>query len=230
MARTVTKDPVPHEILFSRLHLTVRWSTVLLPFEQVRLLPLLETDGYVMSQQLIALGAAGVEVGGEIARKGASVLSMNLDKLSLALESSSPESLVAEFDLVEEMLWRGVGFSSSQHAQFYELIAQAIVNLDRSAIDLMRSLNLSSEVSDPLSEAFGVGSLRDVTLRLVSTEGTALGPDWREFQIEPSFRSQGGLRVNVVYRSKERAPVVAFASSVEERVSRAVGMLKRFNA
>lgn len=230
MARTAKNASAPHEVVFSRLSLSVRWSTVLLPFEQVRLLPLLETEGYVVGRQLSTPGLlAEAEASGEIGRKGGSVLRLNLDRLTLSLDSSSPESLVAEFDLVEEMLGRGLGFNSSEHAHFYELLVNAIVSLDRSAIDLMRSTSLSPDLCKPLSVVFGTASLRNVALKLVSPDGTAHGPDWREFLIEPSFRGQGGLRVNTVYRSVERGPVVALAASIKDVVLRAVGVLEGLN-
>ena len=215
-------------IAYTRLHLAVRWSTILLPFEQARFLSLLPGEGYVVSPE-VAEGLRGftaAAASGRVARKGKTALDMDVDKATLGIEASEPGSLISDFEEIEMLLESQLGFGSREHAHFYELLASGLITVNRPALDLMRSLELSASVTEPLSAAFGLGRLRDVSIKLVQEQGTALSPNWCEVQIDPSFRSDDQLRFNIVYRSGNRDEVLGFATRTEAALTAAARVLE----
>lgn len=211
-----------HELDLIGLRLSVGWNTVLLPFEQSKFISLLPSEGYVLTadfRQLAASGGASVEASGAIGRKGNTILFVDTGKLTLGIEAADARSMLDEFDRMEDLLRERLSFDSGASARFYELIAHILVWTDRSAIDTLRSLNLSGELVQPIADILGEGQISDVSLRLTPSDGTPLGPDWWDIHIEPSWRSPDRcFRCDVVYRRSNGQAVRKFAQDLERRV------------
>lgn len=220
MAERRTSRVPAHEIEVLRLVLTVRWNTVLLPFEQPRFVSALPDEGYVLSEEVVRAGrpfGGAIEVSGRIARKGNTTLVMDPDKLTMGLESKSAESLVADFENLEELLRRQVFFDSARSAWFHEFVEQMLVWSDRSPIATFRSANIGGDLGGRLAGKAGFPNAANVSMRLAPAEGTPLDPYWWDIQIEPSFRSpERCLRFTVVYRSPQREEVMEFGRGIEK--------------
>ena len=230
-----TRDNVSQEkydIDFLRLHLGVRWNTVLLPFEQRKFTSLLPDVGYVLDERVdqpLPFGAYP-EASGTIARKGTTSLTMDTSTPVLALEAKTGQSLAEEFDIIEEALKHELSFDSPEHASFYEIVAQALVWTKKDALAVFASLGTAESIASRFSEKIGIGPSANVTLRLVPASGEVHSPDWWEFHIEPSFRSPQCYRVQIVYRDSERSKVIELAENLEQIINNFIALLEEFNA
>lgn len=233
MAETGSRKPTDYEIDLTSLRLSVGWKTVLMPFEQSKFVSSLPGEGYVLLEdvrQVPAAAGVSVEISGPLARKGTATVLIDTRRLTLGVECQDPRIAVDELTELEGLLERRLSFDSAEHARFYELVANIQAWTRRSPIGTFRSLQLADHLVTRLSGTIGAGPLRDVSLRLIPAEGTPLGVDWWDFQIEPSFRSPDRcFRFNTVYRRSVREPVMVMARNLEDLTMKTLQLLESSN-
>lgn len=232
MAQRRQPTKAEYDIDFARLHLSVRWDTVLMPFEQSKLLSLLPNEGYVLDESLRRLAPFGAwqEASGPIARKGETTLIMNSDSLVLGIEARDENALVDEFNAIEEFLRQRLLFDSPRHALHYEFLAQMLAWTELNAIEVLRRLDLGNAVVSRISETLGIGPAHNLSLRITPADGVVHSANWWDFHIEPSFRSpQHCYRLAVVYRNAERQRVVDFAKGITDTIRNTLHLLERTN-
>ncbi len=222
-----------YEIDFLQLHLAVRWSALLFPFEQRKFISHLPDEGYTLvgqvSEQLRRPSPFGTfaEVSGEIARKGTTSLTMDTGTAVLALDAQNGRTLVEEFDLIEEMLRKNLSFDSPQRALFYEVITSALVWTKQDALQVLRRLALVQDITSRFSEKTGMGPAANVSFRFVPTLGEIDSADWWDVHIEPSHRSPHQCyRVTVVYRHPERSKVKQVAENIAKVIEDSIESLE----
>jgi hypothetical protein len=218
-----------YEIDFFHLRLSVRWNTVLLPFEQYKFVALLPDEGYVLDERLNEPRPFGTypEFGGTIARKGTTTLIMDTRSLILGLEAKNGQSLAEDFDVLENALRSELSFDSPEHASFYEILSNALVWTKQDALAVLRKLGVNNLMASRFSEATDLGPAANATLRLVPTSGEVHSENWWEFQIEFSPRSPHNCyRVQIIYRSPERSKVMDLTKDIERFIRTSIELLE----
>lgn len=228
----VTRDNIgqeKYEIDFVQLSLSVRWNTILLPFEQRKFTSILEDEGYILDERLTEPSSFGSypEFSGTIARKGITSLTMDTRRLILGLHAKTGQSLTEDLGFIEDILKSGVSFDSPQYASFYEVLANALVWTEQDALAVLRKAGASSPFASRFSETTRIGASSNVSLRLVPTDGETHSERWWEFQIELSPRSPHNCyRVQIVYRSPERSKVTDLTKDIERFIQTSIELLE----
>lgn len=212
------KDQDKYNIDLYRLHLSVRWNTFLLPFEQRKFISALSNAGYAPDEATMALGPSQ-ESSGIIARKGRTALTMDTSKPTMGLEYPNGPSLVEEFDSLEQLLRNELYFDSTEHAYFYEVLANSQVWTKKDAISVLGKAGITQPVTIAFSEKTGMGPATNVSLRLVPVNAEVQSSDWWDVHIEPSFRSPHHCyHVHIVFRNPERDKVIELARDIEQLI------------
>lgn len=229
MATRATQGSDRYQIDFVQLHLSVRWNTFLLPFEQSKFISRLPDEGYALDERVrqTLLGSPFQEASGTLARKGTTSLAMEMRTPTLGLDGENGQTLVQEFDLIEEMLRKNLSFDSPQHASFYEVLASALVWTKQDALQELRRLATVQAITSRFSEKTGIGPAANVALRFVPAKGEMHSADWWDVHIEPSFRSPHQCyRVTVVYRHPERSRVIQVAENIAKVIENSIESLE----
>jgi hypothetical protein len=225
-------DQKKYEVDFVQLHLSVRWNTFLLPFEQSKFISRLPDEGYVLDGRVrqTVLGSPFQEASGTLARKGTTSLVMEMSTPTLGLNAENGQTLVEEFDLIEETLRKNLSFDSPQHASFYEVLASALVWTKQDALQVLRRLGSVQDITSRFAERTGMGPASNVAMRFVPAKGEMHSADWWDVHIEPSFRSPHQCyRVTVVYRHPERSEVIQVAENIVKVIEHSIESLEASN-
>lgn len=213
-----------------RLHLSVRWDGFLFPFEQRKVLNMLPDQGYVVDEG-VTQSPPFSEVSGVIARKGATSLSMDPSKPALGLENLDAQTLVADFDSIEDALRDGLSFESSERAAFYEVLYSSLVWTDKNALEVLKNLRPEDNMATKFTEFAGFGDAASASLRLVSLSGQIHSADWWDLAVDPSFRSpEQCYRVSLVFRNPKRSRTIGVTKDIAQMVRSTIEIMEESGA
>jgi len=224
----MAKEPSGKQIQYQKLHLSVRYNTVLFPFDVTRFVQVLPESGYVVRDELVGPVPFGarVRVTGSVAHKGEIVLAINMDRNSVGIDAIDVDTLVSEMDALEDLLLDRLGFDSQKSAFFYELLAEAEVSTDRSPAEVLGSKFIQQGIFRSLSTAIGEPTT-NFGFRLVPTNANPNQPEWHDIRIQPDVaRATTHYYLATVFRSAERSKVMDFASRLTGILSDALTELE----
>jgi len=209
-----------------RLHLSVRWEGFLMPFEQHKALSLLPDQGYVV-EEAVTEAPPFTETGGVVARKGATSLSMDPTKPNLGLSNLDAQTLVEEFDIIEDGLRKELSFESSERAAFYEVLYSSAVWTDKNALEVLKKLHPEDPLAAKFAEFAGLGAAASASLRFVPITGRLHSADWWDFVIDPSFRSpEKCYRVSLVFRNPDRGRTIGVTKDIDQIVRSTIDLME----
>lgn len=195
--------------------LSVRYRTVLFPFDPTGLFRLLPTLGYVLTEGIPTSVSPrqGVDVKGVVARKLDTSLSLNTDKQMLTVSSPELDTCLDEMDRIESAIGEELGIDSDSLSLFYELLAELQVRSPASPVEALSAQLESVPLVQALSCALGE-DLQGFGLRL-SSGAEPNAANWVDIQISPEIRApQDSFTVNVVFRNVDRKEVFEFGRAL----------------
>jgi hypothetical protein len=209
------------ETRYSRVALTVRYESVLFPFDALAFTLSLSKLDFFLPEKLdeaiasLPLGAR-LEPSGTIARKSDTIVRLNTDRQVLGVYGTSSQQCLQQMDGIESLLKEEFGVDSPAHALFYEFLADLTVAADSSPLQRWASLLAPVPLIQEVSELLGV-QMCPFGLRLVPKGSVPNQIDWFDMRIEPQVHSpEEKYYVNVVYRKASREAVCGFARDFDQ--------------
>lgn len=224
-----SQSPAPAlYIVSATVRLSVRYLSVLFPFNQSILLSVLPRIGFVTPQNVpLPPSRTRLAATGQIATKGDVRLSIQDEKFVLGVSAPDVEAAVRELGSVEDLLTKELGFDSEGHAHFYEVIADMVVAADCSPIEVLPSCFSGVKLFGDLSQILGQ-AVSNFTLRLVPPSGSPTERNWFDITIEPDLTNPTHwYSVNTVYRQQERQKVLTFTLKLPDTVNAILARVKR---
>jgi hypothetical protein len=205
-------------IRYRTLSVSLRYDTVLFPFESLLFLQSLADLGYAFPEpQQPPLGGR-VDVGGVLGRKGGVAVHLNIDKMVLGVSANDPQSLLTEFDAVERIVSTQFGIQGETHAKFYELLAGMVVDAGKPPLEVWEAHRRSIPLADNLSSILGT-EMAPFGLRVSPIGKEPNRAEWFDVKVEPDVQTNCRAHtVEIVYRKPDRSSVMAFTASLERTV------------
>lgn len=217
MAKQTGKRDYP-VLDITRLSLLVRWSTVVFPVEQWKLLQMLPELGYVPTEAGSQRAGYGtrLEVTGIVGQKGVVTLILDAQKPGLQIESNDPELAIEELNRIENVLFEQLGFGSEKAAKYYEFDCQVLIWSERSPLDLVRKSMEGLSIIDHVSKAVRM-PVAAYSLKVAARDERPSSETWYEVLIEPSSRSpDSAYFAYLVCRMPARKDVLNVANKVSD--------------
>ena len=207
------------KIVSSTLRLSVRYLSVLFPFNQQAFLSALPQIGFVLPQSPPPLPSKmRFAVDGLIATKGNINLSLKTDKFVLTVMGHDAGATVAALESIENLLKQQLGFDSEGQAYFYELDADLIVEAECDPREVLDSSMSNSSVFANLSKIVGQ-TVSNYSLRVAPPSRHPTELNWLDLAIEPEITNPTRwYSVAVICRQKERQRVVNFTSELPDTI------------
>ena len=204
----------------TRFAALVRWRTIHFPVHQWKLLRILPENGYLMAEGMLdtrpAFGSSA-EITGAVGHKGTVALILDANKPSMQLDGVDIPVLLDEFDELEALLSKELGFESNEMARFYEIDAQVLVWSKASPIETFRKHSSHWPILEKAQEVVGSRPLAPYSLKLVSSDSMPGAEDWFELTLEPAARSPETAYLGVLtFRAAERNVIWETAARVQE--------------
>ena len=229
MAKNSRKDP-DREIASQDVHLAVRYNTLHFPVNPGDLGRIVPHAGYVVTEEEILSAPFGARVSfaGRLAKKGEIELRMNTERGILAVRGPDADSVLGEFDWLEDLLQQKFAFDSVAAAWFYELLAEFIVESTDNPLTALARHFQAVPVLERASDILGF-PVSSYTSRMFHTGQDPDDLNWAEIRIEPYVPAASTrFLVNVVFRNKQREPVTQFLSGLREKVMKLVEGVERW--
>ena len=224
-----SQSPAPAlHIVSATVRLSVRYLSVLFPFNQSIFLSVLPRIGFVTPQSVpLPPSRTRLAVTGQIATKGDVRLSIQDEKFVLGVSAPDVETAVRELGSVEDLLKQEVGFDSEGQSQFYEVLADMVVAADYNPIEVLPSCFTGVKLFGDLSQILGQ-AVSNFTLRLVPRPGSPTERNWFDITIEPDLTNPTHwYSVNTVYRQQERQKVLTFTLKLPDTVNAILARVTR---
>ncbi|MBI4199433.1 MAG: hypothetical protein HY535_03035 [Chloroflexi bacterium] len=229
MAKGDSLPEQSHIVDVQLFRLAVSWNVVLFPFDQWKLVQLLPQNGYIPPPELsgrVPFGAR-LESTGVVGTKGSTSLVVDTGRRQIALEGSSPEDVLQEFDQIEDLLARELYFDSKKYHDHYEVDVQALVWTQRNPLDIVAQFWQTSEHVRRLNTAI-TQECTIFGIRLASSGKNPTSNDWFDVHVEPSIRSPDSCYLSrLVFRQPDRESVMQTAGKAVELLQNLVSLLER---
>lgn len=208
------------KITYGRVSVSVRYKSVLFPFEAYPFVKALPEHGYLLTDKIEAppLGAR-IEVTGEIARKGDNSLRLDTAKGILAIHAGDPKTALSELTGMESVLKRDFGFDSEGKAYFYEILATASVRAGKNALEVWHGHFNQSQLLKEASTILGL----DVSLfgaRFCQQDAVPNQEDWIDVKITPALPSAvSHYDIEIVFRRSDRRQFAQFLEKIDSTLT-----------
>lgn len=212
---------------YRTLALSVRYDTVLFPLESTRLLSAVAERGFITpeSAEQPPLGAR-LGLRGTIARKGGVSLSVNGDKQTVGVNAKDIETLLDEFESIENAIGDEFELSAGDLVMFYELLVSVVVKTDKHPVEELGRLSAQMPILGEFSEIIG-NEVAPFGIRIAPKDQEPNQSDWFDIRIEPSIQAPSGRYVvEVVYRHSSRNSVLEFIRSLESTIESLIGAIE----
>ena len=209
--------------------LSVRYATVLFPFDVTKLLGLLPSLGYILADEVVSPLSRGFKVesvDGPVARRMNTVLRLHTRSLTLTVESPDISSCVDELTRIESLLQTELEVNNPELSSFYELVAEFAANAEKSPLEAWRTQLADVPVIAKLSKVVG----RDLSaygLRLTPTNSIPNQENWLDIRIEPQVLAPHREHlIHVIFRDCNRDEVERFARALETTLEQIVSLVE----
>ncbi len=210
------------------LSLSLKYNSVLFPFEAVQFLKALSKQGYLLTDPIgpMPLGMRA-EVSGIVGRKGDVAVRLDMPRQILGVSAPDAKSAVAEMDALESLVKAEFGFESSHLAQYYALLAGLTIRAKKNPIASWQAYAAQLPLIEKASQALGMK---------VSLFGIHLTPqgqvpnqaDWCDIRIEPFTPSASDHHsVEVIFRRARRDEVFTFTRRLDDIISDLVSLVEQ---
>ena len=229
----MAKNPrhgVDREIASQDVHLAVRYNTLHFPVNPGDLARIVPHTGYVVTQEEILSAPFGgrVSFAGRLAKKGEIELRMDTERGILALRGPDADSVLGEFNWLEDLLQQKFAFDSVAAARFYELLSEFIVESTGNPLTALARHFQGVPVLERASEVLGF-PVSSYTSRMFHTGQDPNDLNWAEIRIEPYVPAASTrFLVNVVFRNEHREPVTEFLDGLRQKVIKLVDGVERW--
>ncbi len=203
---------------YRSLVFSVRFETVIYPFDTYEFLLALESLGYIPPETPEQPVGGRLEIKGIVGRKGGTSVRINPEKMVLGVGAQAIDDLLIEFEAVEKLLGTEFQFDSDEASLFYELITSASIRSENSPLESWARRGNDIGFLNSLSDALGV-KVAPFGMRLSPATESPNQNDWFEFRLEPAVSSPEDTHwLEVVYRSANRDAAMAFVKNLDALV------------
>jgi hypothetical protein len=214
---------------YSQLSLSVKYSSVLFPFEPIQFLRALSKQGFILPESVggpVPLGMRA-EFSGIVGRKGEVSARLDAARQILGVHAPEVKSAVTEMDLLESLIKTEFSLDSSSLAQYYELLASLTVKAKKNPLECWQTHSAQLPIIEKAAQVIGME---------VSLFGVMLTPkgedpnraDWLDIRIQPLIQSaRDHHNVEVVFRRSRRDEVFAFARKLDNTLSNLLALVEK---
>ncbi|MGH7204579.1 MAG: hypothetical protein ACREI2_00060 [Nitrospiraceae bacterium] len=214
---------------YRQVSLSVRYNSVLFPFDTIQFLSTISKEGFLQQQQPVGPLPPGVriEASGIVGRKGAVSVRIDADRLIFGVNAPDVETVLSEMNTLESLLKSAHSFESSSLAKFYELLAGITIKAKKNPVECWRSHFAEVPVLKKMSQLLE---------RRISPFGVRLAPsgelpnqtNWFEIHIVPNVPLSTDYHdVEVVYRHSSREDVFTFAKKLDAVLSAILSIVEQ---
>lgn len=205
--------------VYTQLSLAVKFDTVLLPFDAVTLLRILEDSGYIilsdkLEKLVVPLGVR-LDLKGVIARRGDAQIRLESDRQILGVHTPDTTMLQEEFELIESLVKKEFDLDIPTLARYYEFIAGYTVRADNNPLTMWRDHFEDTSLVKKFSKIMGT-QVSPFGLRIAPSGADPNQNEFFDITIGPQVPSATSHhRVQVIYRS-ERNKTYEFVRKFED--------------
>jgi len=210
------------KVRFTHVSLSVRYNTVLAPFDVLTLMRILPRIGYVPVPEVIGPVPFGARINldGIIGRKAELAIAVDSSTYTLGIQSPTPDNLCEEMSTLLTEVDKEFAINTSLTALFYEFLASGDTISGSDVLEAWERLFATTEVINDFSRAIGQ-KVSPYGVRLYPQGQEPNQPDWFEIQVLPSLHAPRKiLSIQAIYRSHERQKVFTFVQEFTNLVDR----------
>ncbi|MBI4336758.1 MAG: hypothetical protein HY683_02865 [Chloroflexi bacterium] len=219
-----------HEIMFTRVRLTVRVDSLFFPLDYGDIAKVLPTLGYELLEKRLPVelpAGARLAVSGRIAQKEPYYVHLSVDRGFIGVDGDEPAGVLSEFKNLLQLLEETYHPDFGKQARFYEIIVDATVRGKGDPLQVLATLSRSIQLLTNLQPLLGEKDLASFGLRLVPRGASPGEDEWFEWRIEPLVpRPKTHYTASVVYRSPNRENVETRLASLEDTLDKLVSQLE----
>lgn len=202
---------------YGQVFLSVKYTSVLFPFDTVQFLRVLSKQGFIIPESLgPAPFGSRIEVSGIVARKGEVSIRIDVDKQVVGVHAPDMTTLLEEMDSVESLLKKELDLDSSSLAYYYEFMVSLTVRAGSNPLESWYAHFAQAPVMKKFSEVLGT-EVSPFGIRLAITKEVPNQSSWLDVRIEPLIQSpKNHYYVEAIFRRPRRDDVFAFVRKFEE--------------
>lgn len=203
---------------YQSLTLSVKYISVLFPFDSLRFLKALLKQGYLKPEGDIPQAPFGgrIEVNGVIGRKGDISIRVDSRKNIVGVQAQDPETVLSEMETIEALLSKAFDFDSAGSAHYYEFLVTAYIKAEENPLDIWASHSEQTPLMDEFSQVLGM-DVYPFGVKLSCRGETPMGPNWLEFRINPLVQAVTTYhQVETIFRNSDRDAVFRFIQKFDQ--------------
>ncbi len=206
---------------------SVRLNNIILPLDVFTFSKLLVTSGFSTVKVGETTTEGLVAVRGDIARKGNTIVRLDQAKMVIGVDGTRKQEVLDVFKEVSAILSK-VGVELSENARFYELLANYMVEADKSPMASIQNFfsPLKLEQFDKIMESKSTLS----TVKIVPRDTEIDSEDYYDIVVEPLIpRPHKAYALSVVYRSKDGKKTETFTSLLDAKIESIIKAIEKSN-
>ena len=217
-----------HPLTYHQLSLSIRFNTVLFPFDAAQFFRALEKNGFVLDDKIASTPfGARIEVSGFVARKVDTSIRIDTNRQVLAVHCPDPNIAVEQMTLLESILMKEFGLDASTLAEFYEII----VNVTQDAsVNPIAGWSKRYE-NDPLTHMVSrlIGKpVFPFGAKFATQSVVPNHTDWFEIEVSPFVIAPTEKHnIEIVYRNANREDVFGFMRRLENILHELVELVEK---
>lgn len=209
---------------FLILNYGVRFNTYSFPLRISELANGLEKKGYEINPQIpFPRPPVSFGVSGTIARKGKTVVRVDMSEQALTVADVSLKSAMDTFDEIVNMLNEDYKINLDSLVGVYEFAVQCEIATEKPAYE-----TIAKNVKLPiLNQIEGIleSKLWPIGFRFSGANMKFNSGNWFDFSIEPNFERNDSYFVSISYRNAKKEESRSFVESFEKRIDRIFALI-----
>lgn len=216
---------------YVRAALSVRYASVIFPFDIVAFLKAISRHGYLLPEPLLRAvlslpAGARLEPSGVVATRGEVAVALNTERQTLVLHGPEPQEALGQMHWTEELLNDQLGFDSPSLAQFYEFTAGVSIKATKNPLDSWKLHMGQLPFVQHASEIVGT-NVAPFGLRLFADGHSPTEAQWFDIRIEPQVQNPATHHyVEIVFRHPARDELFDFVRGLDDTLRKLLSLLE----
>lgn len=214
--------------VYTQLYLSVKYDTVLFPFDVVAFIRGLPGRGYILSERFdtpIPLGTR-LSASGIVARRGDTGIRLETERQIVGVSATDITTLMQELDAVESIIKEDLDLDNSAIARYYEFLSGFTVKAEKNPLIGWKNLFENTPIIGKFSEVIG-DRVSPFGIRVTPSEESPNQAKWVDIHIEPHVQSpESRHQVEVVWRHPDRDKVYNFVKGFEDLIDSLLSLVE----